>query len=164
MSLKSSQKIRTILVVLGIVAVFVFFATKANRSVAAPLNGKTVVIYRSATCGCCQQYISYLKKNGLAVEEKIIDGDDSELASIKDQFKVPEKIRSCHTMRLDGYTIEGHVPVEAIQKLLADKPDFAGIALPGMPAGSPGMPGVKFGKFDIASFTSTGLFFPYLSL
>ena len=140
-----------------VIAAMIFLGVRANQATAnGPLKGFSAIVYRSATCGCCQQYIAYLKRNGLKIEEKIAGNDDSDLTAIKDQFNVPKDIRSCHTTRIGNYTIEGHVPVEAIQKLLTEKPAVAGISLPGMPSGSPGMPGVKYGTFDVQSFTASG--------
>lgn len=165
MSSKLRQKNYTIWVVIGIISFLIFLGIKSNQpSANLALDGKTAVIYRSATCGCCKQYIAYLRQAGLTIDEKVSDGDDAGLTPIKDQFKIPAKVRSCHTMRIGDYTVEGHVPVEAIQKLLTEKPNISGIALPGMPAGSPGMSGVKFGTFNIVSFTADGSVSPYMSL
>ena len=100
-------------------------------------------IFRSESCGCCGLYSSYMGKKGFDFEVVQID----DLDSIKDKYKIPAKMQSCHTTIIGDYFIEGHVPVEAIEKLLAEKPDIAGIAMPGMPSGSPGMPGSKRGPF-----------------
>ena len=96
----------------------------------------------------------------MQVEEKITE----DMTTIKKQFGVPEDLTSCHTARIENYTVEGHVPVEAIEKLLSEKPAIAGIALPQMPSGSPGMPGAKYGAFDILSFTSVDSSSPYISI
>ncbi len=104
-----------------------------------------VTVYSSPTCGCCREYESYLEKSGFAVES--IKTDD--LTEVKDSFGIPEEMRSCHTAVIDQYFVEGHVPVEAIRKLLEEQPPIAGIALPGMPPGSPGMGGDKELPFTI---------------
>ena len=104
-----------------------------------------VTVYSSPTCGCCHEYESYLEKSGFAVES--IKTDD--LTEVKEGFGIPEEMQSCHTAVIDQYFIEGHVPVEAIRKLLEEQPPIAGIALPGMPAGSPGMGGEKEQPFTI---------------
>lgn len=107
------------------------------------------VVYKTPTCGCCQEYIGYLKTNGFKVEVKEVD--DKEAEKIKKQIQIPFDLWSCHTTFINDYFIEGHVPVEAISKLLTKKPDIDGIALPDMPSGSPGMPGIKFYPFKIHS-------------
>lgn len=100
---------------------------------------KTATVWKSPTCGCCTGWVSYLERNGYTV--KTIETDD--LDPLKDRMGVPEPMRSCHTAKIDGYVIEGHVPVEAIDKLLKERPQVTGIASPGMPMGSPGMSGPK---------------------
>jgi hypothetical protein len=109
----------------------------------------TPVMYASPTCGCCRQYAEYLRDNGHSVEPRYVD----DLADIKDSAGVPAAVESCHTTLIGGYVVEGHVPVEAIDKLLRERPGIDGIALPDMPAGSPGMGGTKTGPFEIRSFT-----------
>ena len=164
--LVKSHQINWLILTVGLVIVgFFVLENKTNQTPTnGPLKGKTAVVYRSASCGCCRGYIEYLKKNGLMIEEKIAGNDDSDLIEIKEQFSIPTDMRSCHTTRIDGYTVEGHVPVEAIQKLVAEKPAVRGIALPNMPVGSPGMPGTKSGTFNISSFTSAESSSPYISL
>lgn len=97
------------------------------------------VVYKSPTCGCCKGWAAYLQRNGYHVT--VLDRDDMD--KVKDGLGVPDKVRSCHTAKIGGYVIEGHVPLEAIDKLLAEKPKVVGIAAPGMPSGSPGMDGPK---------------------
>ncbi len=113
----------------------------------ASLKGVEAVIYKSSSCGCCNLYASYLEKKGFKVQ--MVQKDD--LTPVKEEFGVPSNLRSCHTVKLGNYFVEGHVPVEVIEKLLADEPDVDGIAMPGMPSGSPGMPGSKTGPFVIYS-------------
>ena len=159
----SSRRINLTLIVVGLLAVGLFvLAIKTNQKASSdgPLKGKTAVVYRSATCGCCANYITYLRRAGVKVEEKIIE----DMTVIKKQFGVPEELASCHTTRIEGYTVEGHIPVEAIEKVLDEKPAITGIALPKMPSGSPGMPGAKYGAFDILSFTSAGSSSLYISI
>lgn len=100
---------------------------------------REAVVYKSPTCGCCTGWVAYLEQNGYKVTTHTTDDVDI----IKDKWGVPDEVRSCHTAKIGGYVIEGHVPVEAIDKLLADKPKVTGIASPGMPSGSPGMSGPK---------------------
>lgn len=96
-------------------------------------------IFKSATCGCCTGYAEYLGGRGYVVHTE----NTEELIAIKERFGVPAQLGSCHTMVIDGYVVEGHVPEEAVQKLLAERPPIKGIGVAGMPSGSPGMPGPK---------------------
>jgi len=109
-------------------------------------------IFKSESCGCCGLYASYIDQKGFDVEVVQIEDIDS----IKEKYKIPAKMQSCHTTIIGDYFVEGHMPAEAIQKLLAEKPDIAGIALPGMPSGSPGMPGAKRGLFVIYAIAKDG--------
>ncbi len=108
---------------------------------------QTITVHSSPTCGCCGEYEEYLEAEGFEVES--IKTDDT--TALKDSFDIPEDMRSCHTSMVDGYFVEGHVPVDAIWKLLEEQPQIDGIALPGMPSGSPGMAGVKAQPFVIYS-------------
>lgn len=109
-------------------------------SVAAGLQARaepaTVQVYKSPTCGCCQGWVEHLRESGFAVAVQDVD----DLTAIKRMAGVPEALQACHTALVDGYTIEGHVPATAIERLLRERPEIAGLAAPGMPEGSPGMP------------------------
>ncbi len=106
-----------------------------------------VTTYRSPTCGCCVGWEEYLKTAGFEVESVVTD----DVTAIKDDLQIPDDMRSCHTAIIGDYFVEGHVPVEAIQKLLDEQPEIDGIALPGMVQGSPGMSGEKSEPFVIYS-------------
>ena len=106
-----------------------------------------VTTYRSPTCGCCVGWEEYLKTAGFEVESVVTD----DVTAIKDGLQIPDEMRSCHTAIIGEYFVEGHVPVEAIRKLLEEQPEIDGIALPGMPQGSPGMGGEKSEPFMIFS-------------
>lgn len=110
-------------------------------------SGKTAVLYKSPSCGCCTQYTSYLKSRGYKV--KVVKTNNMD--DIKNQYNIPYDMESCHTTIIDGYVVEGHIPIEGIDYLLENKPDIDGIALPGMPIGSPGMLGLKTEPFEIFS-------------
>ena len=116
--------------------------------------GQKAIVYKSPNCGCCAVYASYLKKEGLNVE--VVNTND--MQSVKEQNNVPQEFASCHTTIIGGYVVEGHIPVEAIAKLLLEKPSILGIAMPGMPIGSPGMPGKKEFPFEIYKLGEDGLF------
>jgi hypothetical protein len=105
----------------------------------------TATVYKSPTCGCCHEWEAYLRKHGYTVVSMPTD----DMAAVKEEHGVPQAAWSCHTAIIDGYIVEGHVPIEAIEDLLAQRPSIDGIALPAMPAGSPGMPGVKAEPFEI---------------
>jgi len=109
------------------------------------VSGIHVDMYKSPTCGCCVGNAGVLKQGGYEVN--VIPTDD--INSIKLKYNIPSEMQSCHTSVVSGYFVEGHVPNEAIEKLLSEKPEVDGIALPGMPSGSAGMPGYKNGEFVI---------------
>lgn len=109
-------------------------------------------LYKNPQCTCCEGYAQYLEKNRFQVDVK----PTNDLAEISRTAGVPEALEGCHTMFVGGYVVDGHVPVEVIQKLLAEKPAIAGITLPGMPSGSPGMNGTKTGTWAIYAVTKDG--------
>jgi len=119
----------------------------------------TITVYKSPTCGCCVKWIDHLEAGGLAVEA--IDVED--LAWIKKENGVPHPLTSCHTALIDGYVIEGHVPVEDVIRLLEEHPDVAGLAVPKMPIGSPGMEGPNPEPYDVLAFTKQGSTYTYAS-
>jgi hypothetical protein len=122
---------------------------KTNSGVATATE---VTVYRSPTCGCCENYASYLERKGFAVN--LVETNN--MNWIKTRYAVPRHLESCHTTVVGDYVVEGHIPVEVIHKLLTEKPAVAGIAMPGMPSGSPGMPGAKTDSFRIYSFDEKG--------
>lgn len=108
--------------------------------VAVPaVAGEAFTVYKSPSCGCCGGWVDYM--SGKGYRPKAVDRDDMD--TVKARYHVPEAMQSCHTAIIDGYVVEGHVPAEAIAKLLKEKPKATGIAAPGMPQGSPGMSGDK---------------------
>lgn len=112
------------------------------------------VMFKEDTCGCCLKYKAYLESKGIHVD--VVSMPD--IRSIKQKYGVPSYIQSCHTIVMGDHVIEGHVPFSAIEKMIDS--DVSGIALPAMPAGSPGMPGVKSEDFRIYKFGDgdSGLF------
>lgn len=107
----------------------------ASAFVASAANAAQLTVHKSPYCGCCAKWIEHVEKHGFTV--KVIETED--MAAVKKRLGVPDKMASCHTTQVGGYFIEGHVPAGDIKRLLAQKPKAAGIAVPGMPAGSPGM-------------------------
>lgn len=117
----------------------------AAGAVHADEAAKAATVYKNPQCTCCESYAAYLRDNGFKVAVK----PTHDLSLIKRQHSVPEKVEGCHTMLVDGYVVEGHVPLKSLNRLLAERPDIKGISLPGMPMGSPGMSGTKTGPFTI---------------
>lgn len=107
-----------------------------------------IEVHKSPDCSCCHEWEAYLGAHGYTVRSV----PTAELTTFKTDAGVPAATWSCHTALVDGYLVEGHVPVEAIEDLLAQRPAIAGIGLAEMPAGSPGMPGVKEGPFEVLAF------------
>lgn len=101
----------------------------------AAADEPTIQVFKTATCGCCAKWIDHLEGAGFEVEAK----DLADLAALKREQGVPAELSSCHTALVDGYVIEGHVPASDIERLLAERPAIAGLAVPDMPLGSPGM-------------------------
>lgn len=112
----------------------------------------TATVYKDPQCDCCNGYIAYLRENGFRVETRDLD----DMSPLKRMAGVPETLESCHTMVVDGYVVEGHVPRAAVERMLREKPEIQGIALPGMAAGSPGMGGDKAAPFTIYRFSRRG--------
>ena len=114
----------------------------------------TVKVYKSPTCGCCAKWVKHLQDNGFTTEVTEI----ADLTEIKKQQKVPNKARSCHTATVGGYVLEGHVPAADVQRLLKERPSILGLAVPGMPIGSPGMevPNMTPKPYNVVSFDEAG--------
>ena len=112
----------------------------------------TVLVYKTPTCGCCNGWIGHLEAAGFTVDARNI----TDIMSVKRDGGVPVAMSSCHTALIDGYVVEGHVPVEQIRRLLAERPDIAGIAVPGMPPGSPGMESRNPQPYQVLSFGHDG--------
>ncbi len=112
---------------------------RQSPAVASFEPGKTgeIVVYKTPTCGCCGAWVQHLDDAGL--KTSTVNQDD--LTKTREKLGAPADLRSCHIAVADGYVVEGHVPAEAIKKLLAERPDAVGIFVPGMPLGSPGMEG-----------------------
>lgn len=121
-----------------------------GRAEALPL----VEVTKDPSCGCCGAWVDHLRAVGFPV--RVVESDNVE--SLKARLGVPAELASCHTAEVEGYVIEGHVPAAALKRLLAERPAATGLAVPGMPAGSPGMdyPGVAPERYDVVLFGSDG--------
>ena len=127
-------------------------AAESGSDAQAVLAGE-MTVFRSPTCGCCGKWIEHAKAGGFSVKDEITE----DMSAVKQQYGVPASMTSCHTTVVGNYVIEGHVPAEDVQRLLAEKPDIAGIAVPGMPVGSPGMESGDYTEpYTVFSFTETG--------
>jgi len=114
-----------------------------------------VEVWKDPDCGCCKDWVKHLEDNGFAV--KVTHGGNSQMRS---RLGIPGKLGSCHTALVGGYAVEGHVPAKDIRRLLKDKPQAIGLAVPGMPVGSPGMDAPAYGgrrdPYDVLLLTRTG--------
>lgn len=149
-SIKSITIIQRIIIglVLGVMLSF-GFSTVVYASSHAP----SMTVYRDPSCSCCGGWIEHINTQGLHAENV----PTSDMDALKQQYRVPDDLASCHTAILDGYVIEGHVPVEDIKRLLAEQPNITGIAVPGMPVGTPGMEsGDRRDSFTVFSFDDQG--------
>ena len=114
----------------------------------------SVLVYKTPTCGCCNGWIDHLRDAGFEVEA--VDANIQEVMAVKMDAGVPTSMSSCHTALVDGYVVEGHVPATQVKRLLAERPEIAGIAVPGMPVGSPGMEGPNPQPYQVLSFSHEG--------
>jgi hypothetical protein len=127
-------------------------AAVRSSSVAPPAKKPTITVYKDPNCGCCKNWIAYLAKHGYTVVAK----DTPNMTEIKHSLGIPDRLTACHTAVVNGYLIEGHVSAEDIDRLLAQKPTIAGIAVPGMPMSSPGMDGPRTEGYKVLSFDKAG--------
>jgi len=112
-----------------------------------------VVVYKSPSCGCCKEWVNHMRDNGFEVEVQ----NRNDVSPIKRQMGVPRNLQSCHTAKVGGYVIEGHVPASDVKRLLIEKPNVVGLSAPGMPHGSPGMDmGPRKDPYDVLTFERSG--------
>jgi hypothetical protein len=126
--------------------------TAATPSVDPTPKQTRITVYKDPSCGCCKSWIAHLIKHGYAVDAK----DTPAMAEVKRTLGVPDALTSCHTAMVNGYLIEGHVPAADIARLLKEKPKVAGLAVPGMVTGSPGMEGPRPEHYQVLSFDKNG--------
>jgi hypothetical protein len=111
-----------------------------------------MTVYKSATCGCCKLWVDHVRANGFTA--RTIDTED--LPKVKAEMGVPTALQSCHTVVVGNYLVEGHVPAADIKRMLSEKPAIRGLAVPGMPIGSPGMEQGPAQKYEVIAFTAAG--------
>jgi hypothetical protein len=126
-------------------------AAMGQRPASAPV---TVEVYKSPTCGCCSKWVDHMRAASFTVRAT----DTDQVDAIKNKHGVPTALRSCHTALVAGYVLEGHVPAADVQRLLKERPAIAGLAVGGMPVGSPGMedPVRRADPYDVIAFDKTG--------
>lgn len=111
-----------------------------------------IVVYKDPNCGCCSGWVRHLEKAGFVVKVR----ETADLNAVRKGLGVPADLSSCHTAEIDGYVLEGHIPAVAVWRLLEERPNSIGLAVPGMPAGSPGMGGDVVQKYEVVLFGATG--------
>jgi hypothetical protein len=131
----------------AVLAVFAAGAVLGARRLAAE-PAPLVEVWKDPNCGCCGGWVDHLKRSGFRVAVT----DTADVAAVKTTLGVPGELASCHTAKIDTYVIEGHVPAAAIRRLLAERPPALGLAVPGMPIGSPGMEGGTPQAYDVVLF------------
>lgn len=149
------KKITAIIILIFVMAlVYGCSSSKATGNAVNDADGAKakVKIFKDSSCGCCGVYSQYMGKKGYSVEAITAQNMDE----IKDKYRIPYSMQSCHTVVIGDYFVEGHMPVEVIEKLMAEKPDIVGIALPGMPSGAPGMTGSKLNDFVVYALHKDG--------
>jgi hypothetical protein len=115
----------------------------------------TLVVYKTSTCGCCTGWVDHMRAAGFTVDARDVP-TNADLMRVKVDAGVPGAMATCHTALIDGYVVEGHVPADQVKRLLADRPAVAGIAVPGMPVGSPGMEGPGAQPYRVYSWDRQG--------
>ena len=123
-----------------------------DRAAEAAVGADEVVVYKSPTCGCCVKWVDHLREAGFSVRSE----DLLDLVAVKRREGVPMDLGSCHTALVGGYVFEGHIPAGVIRDFLDEAPDVAGLAVPGMPIGSPGMEGPSPTPYDVIAFDAQG--------
>jgi hypothetical protein len=137
-----------------IAAGFIVAACGGINSGSQPAIAAELTVYRSPTCGCCGLWIEHMEQAGFTIRDEITE----DVTAIKEQYGLPSNLASCHTTIANGYVIEGHIPADDVKRLLTQQPDIAGIAVPGMPIGSPGMESGDYVEpYTVFSFDDEGV-------
>lgn len=131
--------------VFSIIGLFIFSLYIGFNFSSQTVNAEEIMVYKSPTCSCCKKWVTHLENQGFEVKTKNINN----LQPIKNKHGVQQKFQSCHTAKIGKYFIEGHVPAKDIKKLLKEQPDIKGLAVPGMPMGSPGMEGHRKDHYNV---------------
>jgi hypothetical protein len=146
-------------------ATFVGAATLIARRASAALPANVaavrppVTVYKDASCGCCKKWVEHMQSSGFTVTAI----DNTDMDALKDHYGVPSGVRSCHTALVGSYVVEGHVPAADVDRMLKEQPKVAGLAVPGMVTGSPGMEGPMSKPYVVVAFQKTGATTPFAS-
>ena len=135
-------------------------ARPASPSPASPTPGATVAsidslvmtVYKTPTCGCCRAWVDHVRENGFRASAT----DVADVSPVKATHRIPAELHSCHTALIGGYVVEGHVPAADIKRMLAERPDIIGLAVPGMPSGSPGMENGLVDRYEVIAIGKDG--------
>jgi len=119
----------------------------------SPLEAEEVVVYKDPSCECCDGWARHMRQNGFSVVVNSVD----DMTPIKRELGVPDAVESCHTANVGGYLVEGHVPADDIKRMLAQRPDIKGLAVPGMPMSAPGMDSPDREPFTVLAFDAEGM-------
>lgn len=140
---------RIAIIVFSVAALTSMGAGAAQRS-----PQPVIEVFKTSTCGCCSQWVDHMRANGFTARVTNLD----DLTDVKTKHRVPDQVQSCHTGVVNGYVIEGHVPAADVHRLLRERPPVVGVAVPGMPVGSPGMEveGVSARPYNVMSFDKQG--------
>lgn len=154
--LKSTMNRVSGMTILALSAVLVAAVQAPSPKAANKAAPVVVQVYKSASCGCCKEWIKHMRAAGFDVRETNLD--DYALQVQKDKHGIRANLRSCHTAKVGDYVLEGHVPAADVRRLLAEHPQVVGLAVPGMPKGSPGMemPDGSKDKYEVVAFTKSG--------
>lgn len=118
----------------------------------AGADSSLVTVYKSPTCGCCEKWVDHMRASGF----RVVAHDTDDMTRIKTDLGVPDSLGSCHTAVVGGYVLEGHVPSDLVRRLLRERPVTSGLAVPGMPMGSPGMEGAYADRYDVVAYGRGG--------
>ncbi len=127
-------------------------ATLASATPEAQPGVPQLTVYKTPTCGCCEEWVTHLRENGFSV----IVHDQNDLTLVKAANGITPKLESCHTAVIEGYVVEGHVPADLIARMLNERPQIAGLAVPGMPGGSPGMESAPKEPYQVLAIAKDG--------
>ncbi|MCC2113688.1 MAG: DUF411 domain-containing protein [Hyphomicrobiales bacterium] len=134
----------------GLLAMVITLFVSATLSFAG--EPQTMTVWKSPWCGCCGNWVKHMEEAGFTVEVREIE----DLDIVKRQAGIPEKLQSCHTATVGGYIVEGHVPASDVKRLLQEQPKVGGLAVPGMPSGSPGMEDGSHDPYEVLTFSRNG--------
>ena len=145
---------RSRIALLGGAAAFAVLRVLGRDAGASQARLPDVTVYKSPTCGCCTEWVAHLRRHGFRVKTE----DVADLQPVKARHGVPAELQSCHTALVAGYVVEGHVPADLVERLLRARPKVVGVAVPGMPVGSPGMevPGRPADSYQVLTFDRSG--------